>query len=83
VNDDEPMPKIPFIMLDQSDLGDPIGETVKCPHCHQDHKVEYGQRRLEDGTLVPSKMCGFFKCGGKSYLCALDGRSVMKRFNHE
>ena len=28
----------------------------------------------------PSRTLGFYRCGDKSYLCAVEGRNVMEKF---
>ncbi len=47
---------------------------VRCWVCGKRHRVRYGHRRLNDGTLEPSDTLAFMKCGGKSYLCGIKGK---------
>ena len=56
----------------------PIGEEALCGNCNQYHKVEYGNRVLEDGTKVPSKTLAFIKCtkDGTLYLVGINGKLI-------
>lgn len=74
------MSEIPFVAIGNDELGELIGETVKCPLCDGEHEVQYGENIAKDGTRTPSKLLGFYRCNGISYLCAVDGRSVMHKF---
>jgi hypothetical protein len=56
-----------------------IGESVLCPRCGQLHPVQYGERVLPGGNKEPSKTLAFYKCGEKSYLAAINGKSVVGR----
>lgn len=71
---------IPFVAVGANELGASIGDKIECPHCGATHDVKYGERILEDGTRVPSTDIGFYTCDGRSYLCAVRGRSVMHKF---
>lgn len=73
-------PLTPYVAIGNDEMGGPIGAAVKCPHCGQQHPVEYGEKVLPDGSRERSNALGFYRCGEKSYLCALYGRDVMKRF---
>jgi hypothetical protein len=76
------MSDTPFVAFGNDELGDLIGDTIKCPSCGEPHSVEYGERifKNEDGTerREPSKLLAYYKCGTSTYLCAINGRSVMK-----
>ena len=54
----------------------PLGETIKCPHCGENHDVGYSDMVLANGTKQPSKALAFYRCGGVSYLCGIDGREI-------
>lgn len=69
----------PFIAIGEEDLGDPVGERIQCPHCGKTHSIEYGTRVNRDGTREPSKLLGVYVCGGKTYLCAINGRAIKCR----
>jgi len=63
--------------------GDPIGETVNCPHCGDAHEVQYGftRTRLSNGMWsepVPCDQLGFYKCGEKIYLASVDGKKIKR-----
>lgn len=64
--------------IGNDELGPPIGETVECPHCGGTHRVEYGEKVLKDGTKEPSRLLGFYRCGGHAYLCAIGGMSIVQ-----
>lgn len=53
-----------------------LGKTIKCTICGKRHRVKYGNRILPDGTKEPSNLLAFFKCGGKSYLCGINGVDI-------
>jgi hypothetical protein len=56
-----------------------IGETVQCPRCGEIHEVVYFDTVLPDGSTEPSSTLAFYKCGEKSYLAAVNGKSVVGR----
>lgn len=68
------MSSIPFLAVGNDELGGPVGESVKCPHCGRKHPVVYGERILPDGTREPSRTLAFYECKGKTYLHGIDGR---------
>ena len=55
-----------------------LGETIRCLICGEIHEVEYGSLVQPDGTKAPTKMLAFFSCGGKSYLCGIDGKDIRR-----
>lgn len=55
-----------------------LGETIRCSICGDEHEVEYGDLVQSDGTKVPTRMLAFFSCGGKSYLCGIDGKDIRR-----
>jgi len=55
-----------------------LGNVVFCKKCNKNHKVEYGDKVLKDGSKVPSKLIAFYKCKGKLYLAGLNGKSLVK-----
>ena len=56
-----------------------VGKTIVCPHCGKEHDIKYGDRVLEDGTKVPSKLLAFYNCGDELYLAGIDGKLVEPR----
>lgn len=64
----------PFLAVGSDELGDPLGETVDCRRCGATHPVEYGERRLPDGTWEPSRTLAFCRCAGVTYLVGINGR---------
>lgn len=55
-----------------------LSDEILCPHCGQNHKVFFSERKLDDGTRVKSKALAFYKCRGKLYLGGVDGKDVTK-----
>jgi len=51
-------------------------ESFICPKCGLTHTVSYGNILHEDGTEMPSKLLGFYKCQGKDYLCSINGKDI-------
>ena len=73
--------EVPFLAVGADELETELKETVSCWICGETHPVEYGERVLEDGTKVPSKMLAFFRCGGECYLCGINGKELRPRTN--
>lgn len=46
-----------------NDLGEPLGETIKCSICGESHKVEH------------LYSISYYTCGDNSYVCGIDRRS--------
>ena len=68
----------PYLAIGHEELGEPT-EAIDCPHCGQNHAIEYGtiQTLLPDDTWsepAPSKLLGYYKCRGKLYLGTVEGR---------
>ncbi len=70
------MKKIPYLAVGNDELGEVVGEKVKCIYCNDSHKVDFGEQVLDDGTKVKSKMLGFIVCPEKenAYLVAVGGK---------
>lgn len=65
-----------MLVIGADELKKPLGETVQCLHCGETHTVEYGEKVLPDGTKQTSKLLAFYRCGGKSYLCGVNGFAI-------
>jgi len=65
-----------MLAIGNDELKGPIGDTIHCKQCGSQHLVQYGDRRLPDGTLEPSRLLAFYTCGDHSYLCGIAGRSL-------
>jgi len=67
-----------MLAIGNNELGEPAGDTIKCPFCKGEHPIEFGTSRrvLEDGTLSEPEVgtLGFYKCGDSSYLASINGR---------
>lgn len=64
---------------DELENAEPIDDTIKCGLCGGEHKVENGNKILEDGSVVPSNAVSFYKCGDKSFLCGIKGKRIHPR----
>lgn len=70
---------VPFIAIGANELGDPLGDTIKCPICGETHTVEHSQPIKTYGALVGTPTVGklsFYKCGDTHYLIGIDGRKI-------
>lgn len=61
---------------DELEKCEPIGKTVRCSMCGKNHRVQYGEEVLKDGTKKPSTFLAFYKCQRKSYLCGINGKLI-------
>jgi len=69
------------IAIGNDELGPEAGESIACDKCGYTHPIEFGTSRTlkDDGTWTeshPSKLVGFYRCGGQLYLASLNGRLV-------
>jgi hypothetical protein len=64
--------------ISNDELGPPLGSTISCPHCGQEHAIHHGERVLDDGTREPSDILQFYKCGDTVYLAGIRGLSCME-----
>lgn len=76
---------IPFVAFSNEELSDCelVEEEAICNNCGEKHKVVYGERVLEDGSRVPSKLLSFVKCdkNGATYLVGIEGKLL--KFNNK
>lgn len=63
---------------DELDKAPDLGDTVLCPKCGKHHKVRWGKVVHSDGTQNPSRMLACYNCRGKSYLCGINGKLIMR-----
>lgn len=63
---------------DELDEAPPIGNFILCHACGKRHRVHYSNEILNDGSKVPSKLLGYYKCQGKSWLTAINGKDIRK-----
>lgn len=69
--------EIPMLAVGSDELGDYLGDTIKCPHCGEDHPIENGkEKNPKTGELEKSTVLQFYKCGDKAYLAGIKGRSI-------
>jgi hypothetical protein len=50
--------------------------TVICKRCGKEHPVEYGKRKLDDGTWITDTILAFTKCDDKVFLVGVDGKEI-------
>lgn len=56
----------PFVAIGNDELGAPLGDTVTCPFCGEEHAVISSDK----GSLQ------FFRHDGALYLCGIGGKAV-------
>lgn len=56
-----------------------LGKFIICDKCGKQHKIEYGEEVLKDGTKRPSKLLAFYTCGNKTYLAGIGGKDIRRR----
>ena len=61
---------------DELNKKDQLGDFILCDKCGERHRIEYGDKVEKDGTLTPSKLLAFYKCGNDSYLAGIGGRDI-------
>ena len=54
----------------------PLGKTVKCWFCGEEHEVVYGEQRMSNGTYKPNNVLAFFQCGEELHLCGIAGKEI-------
>jgi len=64
------------IRNDELESCEPIGDSIVCAKCNEEHLIEYGETVLPDGTKKPSRMLAFYKCGDITYLAGLKGKKI-------
>lgn len=55
---------------------DAIGDRIYCDKCCVSHAIKYSEEVMEDGTRKPSKLLGFYNCGGEVYLATIKGKVI-------
>lgn len=63
-----------MLAIGADELGENLGDTIKCPHCKGKHPIEFGKKRQPDGTWEESRLLSFYTCGDKTYLAGVNGR---------
>jgi len=70
----EEMPPVsPVSKLDSYEF---LGKDILCERCGETHKVQCGQEKLDDGTLVDSNLLQFVKCGDDCLIVGTEGRKL-------
>jgi hypothetical protein len=69
--DEQQANRIPFVSISDEQLGNKLGDAVKCGKCGQTHAVEYV---TENGK--PSDLLQFVKCGDDTLLVGVGGRGI-------
>ena len=63
----------PMLAVGTEELGKTLGDTIRCNHCGKEHRIEYGQQIMADGTRVPHKGLSFYRCEDTTYWLASSG----------
>ena len=69
-----------MLAIGNDELGEPLGDHIRCPRCGEMHAVENGkERKLVNGkwTEFESSLLQFYVCGDNAYLCGI-GRQSLK-----
>lgn len=61
---------------EELEKAEPLGDSILCDKCGQQHMIEYADEVLPDRTKRKSKLLAFYKCGDKSYLAGINGKRV-------
>lgn len=72
---------LPYMAIGNQELNalPPLGKTLICWRCGKRHRVRFGEQVLEDGSREPSPTLAFMHCGGKTYLCGVQGKAWRPR----
>ena len=65
----------PFLAIGNDELGDPIGDTVTCPHCGETHAVVHAESIDGFGNVIGRGSLAWYKCGDASYIAGIGGRA--------
>jgi len=76
------MNKIPFIAFGNDELGVPLrkGDLIDCPLCARIHPIPCSKDAV---TGKETNIVLFYKCGKKTYLAGIDGRSILHRARND
>lgn len=64
-----------FLAIGNDELGEPLGETMTCPHCGADHAVIHAESIDADGNVIGRGALAWYKCGDVSYFAGIGGRA--------
>ena len=64
----------PFLAIGNDELGEPLGDTVTCPHCGAEHAVVHSEAIDADGRVIGQGAVSWYKCGDASYIAGIGGR---------
>lgn len=67
-----------MLTIGNDELGEYLGDTIECPHCGEEHEVKRSKNK--DGAMGTLST---FDCGDSSYLCGIDGKSIMHKFRED
>lgn len=68
---------IPYMTVGDNQLGEPLGTTIKCPTCGEQHRVEHGKKKDANGDFTrEDTSLSFYRCGRHTYLCGVNGRVI-------
>jgi len=60
---------------EELDHAPPLGSTIHCPHCGEDHEV-LRSKRAEPGREEEDGSLQYYNCGGKAYLCGINFKAI-------
>ena len=65
-----------FLAIGHYELGDPLGDTVTCPHCGAEHAVIHAKYHDADGNVIGCGSLSWYKCGDISYIAGINSRAL-------
>jgi hypothetical protein len=63
----------PFLAIGNDELGEPLGDTVTCPHCGETHAVVHAESIDGFGNVIGRGSVAWYKCGRTSYMAGIGG----------
>lgn len=71
-----------MLAIGNNELGDLLGDNIRCPHCGEMHAIEHGTtRRLVNDRWedIHDRLLQFYRCGEQLYLGGINGRALKKK----
>lgn len=65
-----------YLSVGEDELVEPLGYAITCPHCNHAHRVHTAKAKRNARSTLQTYSCPET---GKTYLCGIDGKSIMER----
>lgn len=70
----EPL-SVPWVAIGADEMGPPLAGSLKCPRCSKRHRIKSSRGKSSSGA--PGSMTlESYRCGGKTYICGINGASI-------